>query len=244
MLASAAWRRVCFAFRASAHSESVRRHSSGIGTRTALSTHKHQSELASARRLVAMRAIMDPPTRQAPPADVTARDISQEEWAECIVQYSSAPTADSSEVWVFRKKDYEEFQRLVGLRLSYRKPSGDDAHHGQADDRPSQFGDARREEAMAGVKVTCRDRNVDAELTCAECIRVFSGGVYKDAGIAVPAYPRQPNVVGCLELSSGAAGNDTAALELGGSAVNPLLQTAFCKYVHAKFESEMAAAEL
>jgi len=185
-----------------------------------------------------LRATAEPPTIVAPPAIADIVETSREEWAECIVRYSSAPTADATEVWVFRKQDYEEFQRLVGLRLSYRKP-GPESHHGQADTRPAQFGEARRDEAMAAVQVTCRDRSVDAELVCAECIRVFSGGVYKDAGIAVPAYPGQPNVVGCLALSMGRAGNETAALDIDGTAVNPLVQTAFCKYVHAQFSPEM-----
>lgn len=166
-----------------------------------------------------MRAAMDPPTRIAPPAVTDDVATSRHEWAECIVQYSDA-SADAQEVWVFKKRDYSEFQRLIGLRLSYQS-SGEGAN---------RFGAERREQAMEGTKVTCRDRSIDSELICAECIRVFTGGAYQDKAISVPAFPSQPNVLGCLALS---VRTDTGAVPTDPTC--PLMQTSFCNTVNARF---------
>ncbi|CAE8671574.1 unnamed protein product [Polarella glacialis] len=163
-------------------------------------------------------------------------------WAECLLQFADAASpADASEVWVFRKKDYQEFQRLIGLRLSYRRPSRD------TEPGPQKFGEARREEAMAGTTVTCRERNVDPSLVCAECIKVFTGGAYRDAGIAVPAFPPAPDVMQCLALSvgevfkaNGEDPNDSKSVIEGprvGHGQSPLRQAAFCNYVNARFST-------
>eukprot|EP00929_Paragymnodinium_shiwhaense_P089097 TRINITY_DN49337_c0_g1_i2.p2 TRINITY_DN49337_c0_g1~~TRINITY_DN49337_c0_g1_i2.p2 ORF type:complete len:174 (+),score=41.70 TRINITY_DN49337_c0_g1_i2:141-662(+) len=170
-----------------------------------------------------MRVVMDPPTRSAPPQVSDDVAVEHSEWAECLVQYADAPKGqDAQEVWVFRKQDYEEFQRLIGLRLTYRS----DEVEGQM-----RFGAQRREEAMKGTKVTCRERSVDSELVCSECSRVFTGGAYHDKAIAVPAYPPQAAVIDCLALSTGIteeAKKDDPS--------NPLRQTAFCNTVNVRFE--------
>eukprot|EP00931_Biecheleriopsis_adriatica_P118908 TRINITY_DN94213_c0_g1_i1.p1 TRINITY_DN94213_c0_g1~~TRINITY_DN94213_c0_g1_i1.p1 ORF type:complete len:233 (-),score=41.87 TRINITY_DN94213_c0_g1_i1:221-919(-) len=172
----------------------------------------------------ALRAVLEPPTSVAPPEVSDDVATSKDEWAECLVQFADTPkAADAQEVWVFRKGDFEEFQRLIGLRLTYRS----DEIEG-----PLRFGAARREQAEAGTKVSCRDRSVDPELVCAECIRVFTGGAYKDKAISVPAFPDQPTVMGCLALS---VGNSTDVVDDDPS--NPLRQTAFCNTVNARFST-------
>mmetsp|Transcript_162194 Transcript_162194/g.520163 ORF Transcript_162194/g.520163 Transcript_162194/m.520163 type:complete len:285 (+) Transcript_162194:89-943(+) len=203
---------------------------------SALDTEADRSRSRSAiPRLVAM----DPPTRLRPPDVDDEVDTGKDEWAECIVSFSDAKRAsDASEVWVFRKKDYEEFQRLIGLRLSYRPaaPGGASAEQSAA----SRFGAARRAEAMAGTQVTCRDRSMDPEIQCAQCVRVFTGGAYKDKAISVPAFPAQPLVLGCLALSLGEEGGIGAPEGAMSAADWPLRQTAFCNSVNARFSTVSA----
>ncbi|CAE8582511.1 unnamed protein product, partial [Polarella glacialis] len=189
-----------------------------------------------------LRVVAEPPTRSRPPDVEAEARTENSEWAECLLQFADAASpADASEVWVFRKKDYQEFQRLIGLRLSYRRPSRD------TEPGPQKFGEARREEAMAGTTVTCRERNVDPSLVCAECIKVFTGGAYRDAGIAVPAFPPAPDVMQCLALSvgevfkaNGEDPNDSKSVIEGprvGHGQSPLRQAAFCNYVNARFST-------
>ncbi|CAJ1386748.1 unnamed protein product, partial [Effrenium voratum] len=193
---------------------------------TGLASSAHSVVQGLGRSTKAARhAVMDPPTRMRPPdVDVDVRSKASE-WAECNVQFADR-SADAEEVWVFRRKDFEEFQRLIGLRLSYRKP-------GHAQDGPAQYGEARREEAMAGTKVLCRERTIDASLLCSQCIKVFTGGAYKDAGIAVPAHPEAPEVMQCLAHSVGeveTGANATAPSPQAAMQGAPLKQTAFCNY--------------
>jgi len=187
---------------------------------------------SSARRLfgrprgtaISRAAVCEPPTITAPPEVGTDAETSRGEWAECLIQYADT-SADAQEVWVFRTGDFEDFQRLIGLRLSYKpKEVG-----GQ------RFGADRRAAAEASTKVLCRERSIDPQLVCAECIRVFTGGAYKDKAIAVPAYPSQPFVLGCLGLS---VGNQTEAVPEDPAC--PLRQTAFCNTVNARFSSVSA----
>lgn len=191
---------------------------------------------------------MDPPTLNKPPEVLDSVDAARDDWAECVVSFSDDKSAtDASEVWVFRKRDYGEFQRLIGLRLSYR-PQASGA--GASPQGAARFGTARRAEAMEGTKVTCRDRSVDPEIKCGECVRVFTGGAYKDKAISVPAFPAQPAVLDCLALSVGEA---SAEADLAAEQVRededkpaapvpppqlldlPLRQTAFCNSVNARF---------
>ena len=50
--------------------------------------------------------------RIAPPSVSDDAAVKNSEWAECLVKYSPED-ADAQEVWVFRKRDYNEFQRLI-----------------------------------------------------------------------------------------------------------------------------------
>mmetsp|Transcript_102026 Transcript_102026/g.288064 ORF Transcript_102026/g.288064 Transcript_102026/m.288064 type:complete len:272 (-) Transcript_102026:101-916(-) len=173
-----------------------------------------------------LRAVAEPPTRIAPPVVADGNDVSRAEWAECLVQYTHKPSSsDAQEVWVFRKTDFEEFQRLIGLRLRYCPAELEG---------PSRFGAARRAQAEAETNVICRDRTVDPELMCAECVRVFTGGAYNDKAISVPAFPSQPSVLGCLALSGGSEAEQV----VNDDPLNPLRQTAFCNTVNARFAME------
>lgn len=179
--------------------------------------------------------LSDPPTREAPPEVGNKAGTREAPWAECLVRYAAPPLpsgaagADAQEVWVFRRHDFEEFQRLIGLRLSYRPPSS-----GEAEELgPMRFGSARRDEAMASTKVSCRDRDIDSELVCQECTRVFTGGAYEDKAISVPAHPPKPNVLDCLALSTG----EEDAPDKQETEGSPLKQTAFCNYVNVRFSA-------
>mmetsp|Transcript_78235 Transcript_78235/g.211675 ORF Transcript_78235/g.211675 Transcript_78235/m.211675 type:complete len:167 (-) Transcript_78235:91-591(-) len=166
-----------------------------------------------------MAAVMEPPTRIAPPSVSDDAAVRNSEWAECLVKYSP-DDADAQEVWVFRRRDYDEFQRLIGLRLSYNSEAGG----------PMKFGEDRRQEATKDTTVTCRERSVDPGLSCAECVRVFTGAAYRDKAISVPAHPPQPSVTGCLALSVGAS----SGIRAKGYPV-PLRETAFCNTVNVRF---------
>ncbi|CAE7248003.1 Smyd3, partial [Symbiodinium necroappetens] len=199
------------------------------GAARALWSMSQRTDLRQLQQPTARRAVMEPPTRMRPPDVEDAVRSKAKDWAECLVQFGDS-AYDAQEVWVFRRGDYEEFQRLIGLRLSYRKPSAP----GDAEDAgPARFGTARREEAMQNTKVLCRERNIDSSLICSQCVKVFTGGAYEEAGIAVPAHPPVPDVLGCLALSVGdvdGTGNETSTQ--GGIARNrsPLKQTSFCNY--------------
>eukprot|EP00434_Breviolum_minutum_P003108 symbB.v1.2.002735.t1/scaffold146.1/size298692/16 len=90
---------------------------------------------------------------------------------------------------------------------------------------------------MQGTKVLCRERGIDPSLVCSQCVKVFTGGAYEDAGIAVPAHPEMPDVVQCLSLSVGEV-EGTGANATQGQAIarnrSPLKQTAFCNYETGK----------
>jgi len=190
------------------------------------------NDVASRSKHTVRHVVQDPPTRIRPPDIEDAVRSKAADWAECMVQFGDG-SYDAEEVWVFRRKDFDEFQRLIGLRLSYRKP-------GHGEEGPAQFGEARREEAMQGTKVLCRERGIDPSLVCSQCVKVFTGGAYEDAGIAVPAHPEMPDVVQCLSLSVGEV-EGTGANATQGQAIarnrSPLKQTAFCNYVNARFST-------
>lgn len=189
-------------------------------------------DVATRSKHTVRHVVQEPPTRMRPPDVEDAVRSKAADWAECMVQFGDG-SYDAEEVWVFRRKDFEEFQRLIGLRLSYRKP-------GHSQEGPARYGEARREEAMQGTKVICRERDFDPVLQCWQCVKVFTGGVYQDAGIAVPAHPEMQDVVQCLSLSVGEV-EGTGANATPGQAVarnrSPLKQTAFCNYVNARFSS-------
>lgn len=194
------------------------------------------ADVTSRTKHTARKVLQEPPTRMRPPDVEDAVRAKAADWVECMVQFGDG-SYDAEEVWVFRRQDFEEFQRLINLRLSYRKPG-----HGQ--EGPARFGEARRQEAMEGTKVLCRERGIDPSLICSQCVKVFTGGAYEDSGIAVPAVPSMSDVVQCLSLSvgevEGTGANATAATGPGQVVArnrSPLKQTAFCNYVNARFST-------
>eukprot|EP00439_Symbiodinium_sp_Y106_P045344 s915_g5.t1 len=196
------------------------------GAARALWSMSQRSDLRQLQQPTARRAVMEPPTRMRPPDVEDAVRSKAKDWAECLVQFGDR-AYDAQEVWVFRRGDYEELQgcgdRYTILQMTI-------------DAGPARFGTARREEAMQNTKVLCRERNIDSSLICSQCVKVFTGGAYEEAGIAVPAHPPVPDVLGCLALSVGdvdGTGNETSSQ--GGIARNrsPLKQTSFCNYAPA-----------
>eukprot|EP00403_Amphidinium_massartii_P036853 CAMPEP_0178439990 /NCGR_PEP_ID=MMETSP0689_2-20121128/36495_1 /TAXON_ID=160604 /ORGANISM="Amphidinium massartii, Strain CS-259" /LENGTH=193 /DNA_ID=CAMNT_0020062645 /DNA_START=41 /DNA_END=619 /DNA_ORIENTATION=- len=129
---------------------------------------------ASIEGVSSRRAIMAPPPQTRPPSVDTEVSTKRSEWSECLI---NDPMEKSLrvETWVFRTTDYEDFERLLKLR-------GFQLEGQQA-------------------TLTCRERTVDPEVTCSECVRLLRGGYYGALGVSVPAFPPQREAVGCLQLS-------------------------------------------
>mmetsp|Transcript_9095 Transcript_9095/g.23784 ORF Transcript_9095/g.23784 Transcript_9095/m.23784 type:complete len:266 (-) Transcript_9095:32-829(-) len=169
----------------------------------------------------ARNAVIDPPTATRPPdvaPDVTAKKA---EWVECLI---NDPTLVASrgihkvETWVLRRADYDDFLRMLKLRGFQNV--------GQ----------------QASLK--CRERQVDAELRCAECVRLLRGGTYGNLGVSVPAYPPQGEAVGCLALSRliDMPAPRTEEDDSGDWDGDQGRQAAFCNSVNARFENVEANA--
>lgn len=155
---------------------------------------------------------MEPPTITRPPDVELDVKTKAAEWTECLI---NDPRAGSVrvETWVLRTTDYGAFERLLKLRGF----------------------------TMVGqlATLTCRERSVDAEVRCAECVRLLSGGFYGNLGVSVPAYPPQSDGVGCLALSKliempPPKGEEDDSGDWDGSQGR---QTAFCNSVNARFDS-------
>jgi len=155
---------------------------------------------------------MEPPVRTRPPD--TADDVATKaaEWTECLINDPKGKEL-TVETWVFRTSDYGDFQRLLKLRGFQ--------HVGQ----------------QASLK--CRERQVDAEVRCAECIRLIRGGFYGNLGVSVPAYPPQGEAIACLALSKelDMPPPSTEEDDSGDWDGDHQRQTAFCNSVNARFDS-------
>jgi len=170
-------------------------------------------------RIVLLRAVAGPPTVPAPPSvDNDMRVGRQNMWEECLIEYSSGQAA---EVWVFRKVDRGEFDRLLHLRINRGYPPGGDVCENIPDFN------------AAGVFIQCRERSVDPTLVCADCIRVLTGGAYGNGGISVPAYPRKEHILDCLDLSRKVA-IEQGTREDGSPIITKLTETAFCNSVNVR----------
>mmetsp|Transcript_90452 Transcript_90452/g.242573 ORF Transcript_90452/g.242573 Transcript_90452/m.242573 type:complete len:178 (+) Transcript_90452:59-592(+) len=161
--------------------------------------------------------LMEPPTDTRPPevgAEVSAR---RAEWTECLINDpvqggEAGGGALRVETWVFRTSDFGDFERLLKLR------GGTFVGSGHA--------------------VRCRERQVDEQMRCAECVRLLRGGFYGSLGVSVPAYPPQPEALGCLALSKlidmpAPATHEDDSGDWDGDEGR---QTAFCNSVNARFE--------
>jgi len=156
--------------------------------------------------------------QEAPPAVDEAMVVPEreKEWSECLIEYGVA-SADqnlpqTSEVWVFRKKDYSEFERLLHLRTRGEVRDGAPAVprretnpfrpvHAATQSLRWRGDEIIHVPGLEGLSVYCHDRDVDAELVCTECVHVLTGGAYENSGVAVPAYPPRPAILNCLALS-------------------------------------------
>eukprot|EP00929_Paragymnodinium_shiwhaense_P053452 TRINITY_DN26746_c0_g1_i1.p1 TRINITY_DN26746_c0_g1~~TRINITY_DN26746_c0_g1_i1.p1 ORF type:complete len:254 (-),score=47.60 TRINITY_DN26746_c0_g1_i1:256-975(-) len=157
-------------------------------------------------------ALAPPPTRTRPPDTEVDVSAKASEWTECLINDPSHPDSLHVETWVFRSQDYGDFERLLKLR-------------------------GFKNEGSQG-ELTCRERAIDAEIRCAECVRLLRGGYYGSLGVAVPAYPPQSGAVGCLALSKliDMPPPDTEQDDSGDWDGDEGRQTAMCNSVNARFD--------
>jgi len=195
--------------------------------------------------------------QEAPPAvdEALVTPEREKEWSECLIEYGVA-SADqdlpqASEVWVFRKKDYSEFERLLHIRTRGEVRDGSPTVPRRETNpyRPVRAATEslrwRGDEVihvpgLEGLSVYCHDRDVDAELVCAECVHVLTGGAYENSGVAVPAYPPRPAILNCLALSRRVSmelpeDRGKAMLERHMPITSDLVDTAFCKTLSTSF---------
>mmetsp|Transcript_64072 Transcript_64072/g.152807 ORF Transcript_64072/g.152807 Transcript_64072/m.152807 type:complete len:267 (-) Transcript_64072:156-956(-) len=159
-----------------------------------------------------------PDTESAPPdSDSAPQSGRSKAWTECLLEYSDGQAA---EVWVFRQLHNAEFQRLLHLRLTRGYPPGSS----EVMDRPIDFSEY-------DVEVGCRERAIDPDLLCAQCVRILTGGAYGNGGISVPAYPPKKNIMECLEMSR-IQEVVQGQREDGSPLKTRLSETAFCNSVN------------
>ena len=150
--------------------------SSSLGSRTVPGN--------SRRSRTGMLAVLEPPTRNAPPEIVEPTQDDASAWAECIIEECDSEGCRRMENWVFRKEHATDYQAFLNVRNV--KPQGFLPYHGQTNFNTTVF---------------CKERGVDVSLSCAECVRLIIGGPYGARGVAVAAFPAQDSVLPCLELS-------------------------------------------
>lgn len=155
--------------------------------------------------------MMEPPTATRPPevdSDVASR---RAEWTECLINDPSMVDSHKVETWIFQTDHYGDFERLLKLRGFQNE--------GQV------------------ATLTCRERQLDADMLCAECVRLLRGGHYGALGISVPAYPPQREAIGCLALSKllDMPAPSTEEDDSGDWDGDQGRQTAFCNSVNARF---------
>ncbi|CAJ1348763.1 unnamed protein product [Effrenium voratum] len=161
----------------------------------------------------ARRAVMDPPTRMAPPSSAEVLGQSSS-WAECILEECNEEGCKRMENWVFRKEHAEDYQAFLNIRNV--KPQGFLPYHGS-----NSF----------NTSVMCRERAIDVSLTCAECVRLIIGGPYGARGVAVGAYPPEAQVLPCLGLSKRLPKTKAKEHERWDGNQEVPRQTAFCNVV-------------
>jgi len=162
-------------------------------------------------------AVMEPPTREAPPDEDQRLDFGgQSPWAECLVEECNDESCVRVESWIFRKEHTDDYQAFMNVRNV--KPQGF---------LPSSSAGNLK------TSVTCRDREIDATLTCVECVRLILGGPYGARGVAVAAYPPQPDVVPCLGMSKLLPVTKPSSHERWDGNQEIPRQTAFCNSINA-----------
>eukprot|EP00913_Durusdinium_trenchii_P012805 g12023.t1 len=157
-----------------------------------------------------------PPTETAPP--VTEPPVAaprRSEWLECLIQHElrAGPEKKHAEVWVLRRPHINFFRRLLTLRGFW-------AH-------------------SSSSQLKCRERSIDAEMNCVDCVRLLHGGFYGHMGVAVPAHPKQEKVMGCLQLSKvlNVEANPADDQTNGAWDSAPTSQYAFCNTLSVNYNA-------
>lgn len=171
----------------------------------------HGGEARTARS-----AVMEPPTREAPPTTAGDQKEKTSSWAECIIEECGQESGcRRMENWVFRKEHAEDYEAFLNIRNV--KPQGFLPYHGS-----NSF----------NTTVMCRERMVDVSLSCAECVRLIIGGPYGARGVAVGAYPPEQSVLPCLELSKFLPRTKPKSHERWDGNQEIPRQTAFCNVMN------------
>ncbi|CAE8603712.1 unnamed protein product [Polarella glacialis] len=176
----------------------------------------------SSHSLIARHAVMDPPTKWSPPDVEDATSSAASPWTQCNVEECDAEGCRLFESWVFRQEHRSDFDAFLGLRNL--KPAG--FLPGQRASLPE--GQTRT------ATVTCHDRGIDETLTCGECMRLVLGGPYGARGVAVPAYPPQSEVLGCLSKTRALPEYKPQEGDRWDTNQELPRETAFCNSVNAR----------
>mmetsp|Transcript_60374 Transcript_60374/g.141112 ORF Transcript_60374/g.141112 Transcript_60374/m.141112 type:complete len:212 (+) Transcript_60374:226-861(+) len=173
--------------------------------------HRRRVRVGQTQRHV----VAGPPVLTRPP-DAVSEISTGAEWTECLIKnpFSTAkhPDAVGFETWVLRTEDLGDFQRLLKIRGF--------------------------ENTGESSSLSCRQRQVDAEIRCSECVRLLRGGYYGHLGVSVPAYPPQQDAVGCLMLSKtiDMPAPATEEDDSGDWDGDQGRQTAFCNSVNVRLD--------
>ena len=120
------------------------------------------------------RGVAEPPVRTRPPEVTVNMEVGKSQWTECLIKNPEAAGNGEAnlrvETWIFRTSDYGDFEGLLKIR---------------------GFQNEGEQSSL-----NCRERQIDAEIKCSECVRLLRGGYYGHLGVSVPAYPPQPEVPG------------------------------------------------
>jgi len=180
-----------------------------VGSRAGSSGHGGEARTARS-------AVMEPPTREAPPTTAGDQKEKTSSWAECIIEECGQESGcRRMENWVFRKEHAEDYEAFLNIRNV--KPQGFLPYHGS-----NSF----------NTTVMCRERMVDVSLSCAECVRLIIGGPYGARGVAVGAYPPEQSVLPCLELSKFLPRTKPKSHERWDGNQETPRQTAFCNVLN------------
>ena len=173
---------------------------------------------AGLRRLTRLLAIAEPPARTRPPDVAAESAVKRSEWTECLIKNPEAGTGEGNpailrlETWVFRTTDYGDFEHFLKIR---------------------GFQNVGQQASLS-----CRERQIDPEIRCSECVRLLRGGFYGHLGVSVPAYPPQSDAFGCLALSRliDMPAPATTEDDSGDWDGDEGRQTAFCNSVNVRME--------
>ncbi|CAK9100536.1 unnamed protein product [Durusdinium trenchii] len=188
----------------------------GFGTKSRARLSQLDLRLAQLHGITSLSAIAEPPVRTRPPDVTAATAVERSEWTECFIK--NPETGNDCvgnlrlETWIFRTTDYGDFQHFLKIRGFQNE--------GQQ------------------ASLSCRERQIDPEIKCSECVRLLRGGYYGHLGVSVPAYPPQSDALGCLALSKliDMPAPSTTEDDSGDWDGDEGRQTAFCNSVNVRME--------